>query len=96
MGACLTVKQVLTALLEQTADVERDEELGPEWVAIQITGQCKGTLQHRHQQKATGGGLAVPTLDLAENTETHSVTSKFPLTRESTFKEGAAWGQPAH
>lgn len=80
----LTVKQVLAALLEQAADVERDEELGPERVAIQVTGQRKGTLQNRHQQKATGRGLAMPTLDLVGSTETHSVTSKFILTREVT------------
>ena len=68
----LTVKQVLAALLEQAADVEWDEQLGPERVAVQVTGQSKGPLQNRHQQKATGGGLAVPTLDLVGSTEARS------------------------
>lgn len=48
-GVSLTVKQVLTALLEQTADVEWDEELGSERIAIQVTGQSKGTFQNRDQ-----------------------------------------------
>ena len=68
----LTVKQVLAALLEQAADVEWDEQLGSERVAVQVTGQSKGPLQNRHQQKATGGGLAMPTLDLVGSTETQS------------------------
>ena len=46
----LTVKQVLAALLEQAADVEWDEQLGPERVAVQVTGQSKGPLQNRHQR----------------------------------------------
>ena len=71
-GVSLTVKEVLAALLEQAANVEWDEQLGPERVAVQVTGQSKGPLQNRHQQKATGGGLAVPTLDLVGSTETQS------------------------
>lgn len=46
-GAALTIEQVLAALLEQAAEVERDEELGPQGVAVQVTGQCKRTLQNR-------------------------------------------------
>lgn len=76
-GVSLTVKQVLTALLQQAADVERDEELGSKWISIQVTGQRKGTLQNRDQQKATGGGFSMPTLDLVESTETNNVISKF-------------------
>lgn len=72
-GVSLTIKQVLAAVLEQTADVERDEELGSKRIAIQVTGQRKGTLQNRDQQKATGGGFPMPTLDLVESTETNSV-----------------------
>lgn len=48
-GVSLTIKQVLTALLEQAAGVEWDEELGSKWIAIQVTGQRKGTLQNRDQ-----------------------------------------------
>ena len=76
----LTVKQVLAALLEQAADVEWDEQLGPERVAVQVTGQSKGPLQNRHQQKATGGGLAVPTLDLVGSTE-----AQFPVMHNFFF-----------
>lgn len=46
-GAALTIEQVLAALLEQAAEVERDEELGSQGVAVQVTGQCKRTLQNR-------------------------------------------------
>ena len=72
-GVPLTVKQVLAALLEQAADVEWDEQLGPERVAVQVTGQSKGPLQNRHQQKATRGSLAMPTLDLVGSAETQSL-----------------------
>lgn len=43
------VEQVLAAVLEQAAEVEWDEELGPQRVAIQVTGQCKRTLQNRDE-----------------------------------------------
>lgn len=45
-GVVLTVEQVLTAVLEQAAEVEWDEELGPQRIAVQVTGQCKRTLQN--------------------------------------------------
>lgn len=45
-GVALTVKQVLAAVLEQAAEVEWDEELSPQRVAIEVTGQCKRTLQN--------------------------------------------------
>lgn len=76
-GVALTIKQVLAAFLEQTADVERDEELGSKRIAIQVTGQRKGTLQNRDQQEATGGGFSMPTLDLVESTETVSSPTWF-------------------
>lgn len=73
----LTIKQVLTALLEQAAGVEWNEELCSKRIAIQVTGQRKGTLQNRDQQKAAGSGFAMPTLDLVESTETESSPSEF-------------------
>lgn len=73
----LTIKQVLTALLEQAAGVEWDEELGSKRIAIQVTGQCKGTLQNGDQQKAAGSGFAMPTLDLEGSTETVSSPTEF-------------------
>lgn len=45
-GVALTVEQVLAAVLEQAAEVEWDEELSPQRVAIEVTGQCKRTLQN--------------------------------------------------
>lgn len=75
---------MLAALLKQTADVEWDEELGSKRIAVQVTGQCKGTLQNWDQQKATGGGFSMPTLDLVESTEKNSVIFKFVQTRENT------------
>lgn len=89
-GVSLTIKQVFTAFLEQTADVERDEELGSKRVAIQVTGQRKGTLQNRDQQKATGGGFSMPTLDLVESTKTNSVTPNFVKIREAKL---SGWHQ---
>lgn len=76
-GSVLTIKQVLTALLEQAAGVEWNEELCSKRIAIQVTGQRKGTLQNRDQQKAAGSGFAMPTLDLVESTETESSPSEF-------------------
>lgn len=64
----LTVKQVLAAFLEQAADVERDEQLGSKGVAVQVTGQCKRTLQNWDQEEAAGGGLPMPALDLVGST----------------------------
>lgn len=81
-GVSLTVKQVLAAFLEQTADVEWDEELRSKRVTIQVTGQRKGTLQNRDQQKATGGGFSMPTLDLEESTKTNTVIPSFARRRE--------------
>lgn len=76
-GVSLTIEQVLAAFFEQAADVEWDEELGAKRIAIQVTGQCKGTLQNGDQQKATGSGFSVPTLDLVESKETMSSPSSF-------------------
>lgn len=59
-----TFKQVVAAVLQQTVDVERDEELSPERVTVQVRGESEGNLQHRDQQEAAGGRLPVPALDL--------------------------------
>lgn len=83
-GVSLTIEQMLAAFLEQTADVKWDEELGSKRIAIQVTGQRKGTLQNRDQQKATGGGFSMPTLYLVESTERNSITLNSVQTRENT------------
>lgn len=87
-GAALTIEQVLAALLEQAAEVERDEELGPQGITIQVTGQSKRTLQNWDQQEATGGSFSMPTLDLKESTKQHHLwvffrPEKIPLTPQS-------------
>lgn len=62
----LTFKQVIAAVLQQAVDVQRDEELGPQGVSVQIRRQGEGDLQNRNQQEAAGGGFPVPALDLRE------------------------------
>lgn len=63
---------MLTALLQQAAHVEGDEELGSEWVPVEVTGQGKGAFQHWDEQEPTGGGLPVPALNhLKKNSCSH-------------------------
>lgn len=73
-SAFLTIKQMLTALLQQAAHVEWDEQLGSKGVPIQVTGQSKGALQDRDQQEPTGRGFAVPALNLRRNSNNESYT----------------------
>lgn len=63
---------MLTALLEQAAHVEWDEELSSKGVPIEVTGQSKGALQDWDQQETTGGGFAMPTLNLRRNSNNES------------------------
>lgn len=68
----LTIKQMLTALLQQAADVEWDEELSSKGVPVQVTGQSKGALQDWDQQEPTGRGFPVPALNLRRNSNNES------------------------
>lgn len=61
-----TFKQVVTAILQHTLDVEGYEELGSQRVSVQMRGQSERKLQHWNQQKATRGCFPVPPLDLTE------------------------------
>lgn len=68
-----TFKKVVAAVLQQTVDVQRDEELGSQWISIQVRGQRKRNLQHRDQQEAAGCCLPVPPLNhLKEHCSSHS------------------------
>lgn len=62
----LTIKQVITALLQQALNVEGDKQLGTERVTIQVRRQSKGHLQHGYEQEATRRCLPVPALHLKE------------------------------
>ena len=64
----LTFEQVVVGVLQQTVDVQRDEELGPQRVPVQVGGQSEGDLQHGDQQEAAGRRLPVPALNLTEKT----------------------------
>lgn len=62
-----TFEQAVTAVLQQTVDVQRDEELGSQWISIQVRCQCKRNLQHWDQQEAAGGRFSVPPLNLMDS-----------------------------
>ena len=62
-----TFKQVITAVLQQTVDVHRDEELGSQWISVQVRRQCERNLQHGNQQEAAGRRFPVPPLNLTDN-----------------------------
>lgn len=58
-----TFKQVVAAVLQQTVDVQRDEELGSQWISVQVRSQCERNLQHGNQQEAAGRRFPVPPLN---------------------------------
>lgn len=64
MRGLLTLEQVIAGILEQTVDVEGDEELRSQRVSVQVGCQGEGNLQHGHQQEAAGRRLPVPALHL--------------------------------
>lgn len=62
-----TFKKVVTAILQQAVDVQRNEELRSQRVSVQAGRQSERNFQHRDQQETTGRRFPVPALDLMDS-----------------------------